>query len=30
VPLLGDLKQDFDFTQEPRPPVVLPVYPGKI
>jgi len=27
VPLLGDLKNDFDFSQEPRPPVILPLYP---
>jgi phospholipase C len=26
-PLLGDLVEDFDFTQPPRPPVVLPVCP---
>jgi phospholipase C len=25
--MLGDLLADFDFTQAPRPPVVLPVYP---
>jgi phospholipase C len=24
VPLLGDLAQDFDFTQAPQPPLVLP------
>ena len=27
VPALGDLASDFDFTQEPRPPLVLPLYP---
>ena len=27
VPLLGDLRSDFDFTQEPRQPVILPLYP---
>jgi len=26
--ILGDLTQDFDFTQSPRPPVLLPVRPG--
>jgi hypothetical protein len=26
-PLLGDLTQDFDFSQPARPPVVLPVCP---
>jgi phospholipase C len=26
-PLLGDLTADFDFTQSPRPPTVLPEYP---
>jgi phospholipase C len=26
-PLLGDLRADFDFSQPPRPPVVLPVNP---
>jgi phospholipase C len=25
---LGDLQEDFDFTQEPRPPVVLPIRPS--
>jgi phospholipase C len=25
--ILGDLVNDFDFTQPPRPPVVLPVHP---
>jgi phospholipase C len=27
VPTLGDLANDFDFSQAPRPPVVLPVHP---
>jgi len=27
-PILGDLMQDFDFTQSPRPPALLPVRPG--
>ncbi len=26
-PQLGDLRADFDFSQEPRPPLVLPVQP---
>ncbi len=26
--ILGDLTQDFDFTQPPRPPLVLPVHPA--
>jgi phospholipase C len=26
-PLVGDLSTDFDFTQPPRPPVILPVCP---
>jgi phospholipase C len=26
-PLLGDLTADFDFTQPPRPPLILPVCP---
>jgi phospholipase C len=26
-PILGDLRRDFDFTQAPRPPVLLPVHP---
>jgi hypothetical protein len=25
--LLGNLLADFDFTQRPRPPVLLPVHP---
>jgi phospholipase C len=27
-PLLGDLMRDFDFSQPPRPPLVLPAYPS--
>ncbi len=27
-PLLGDLTADFDFTQPPRPPLILPVCPA--
>jgi phospholipase C len=27
VPQLGDLRAEFDFTQAPRPPHVLPLYP---
>jgi phospholipase C len=27
-PLLGDLRADFDFTQRPRAPVLLPVHPA--
>ncbi len=27
APQLGDLTADFDFTQAPRPPLILPVYP---
>ena len=27
VPILGDLANDFDFTQQPRPPMVLSQYP---
>jgi phospholipase C len=26
-PLLGDLRMDFDFTQPPRPPMLLPAHP---
>ena len=29
VPILGDLTNDFDFNQSPRPPMILPPYPGK-
>jgi phospholipase C len=29
APVLGDLQEDFNFTQEPAPPVILPLYPGK-
>jgi phospholipase C len=27
LPLLGDLQRDFNFSQRPRPPVILPVCP---
>ncbi len=27
-PVLGDLSADFDFTQAPRPPLILPVHPA--
>jgi phospholipase C len=27
VPILGDLAQEFDFSQQPRPPTPLPVHP---
>ena len=27
APILGDLTADFDFTQAPRPPMLLPVHP---
>jgi phospholipase C len=27
-PLLGDLTADFDFDQQPRPPLILPVHPA--
>jgi phospholipase C len=27
-PQLGDLTQDFNFTQQPRPAVILPVHPS--
>jgi phospholipase C len=27
-PLLGDLQSDFDFSQPPRPPTILPVHPA--
>jgi phospholipase C len=27
VPVLGNLANDFDFNQQPRPPVLLPVHP---
>jgi phospholipase C len=26
-PILGDLTSDFDFTQDPQPPMILPVHP---
>jgi phospholipase C len=28
VPQLGDLRQDFNFDQRPRPPLILPEYPA--
>jgi phospholipase C len=28
VATLGDLAHDFDFTQQPLPPLILPIYPG--
>jgi phospholipase C len=28
APQLGDLRADFDFTQKPRPPVLLPLHPA--
>ncbi len=28
VPILGDLTKDFDFDQQPRPPLVLPTHPS--
>jgi phospholipase C len=28
APLLGDLVQDFDFSQKPRPPLILDPYPS--
>jgi phospholipase C len=27
VPILGDLRRDFDFSQKPRPPMILPPRP---
>jgi hypothetical protein len=27
VRILGDLRRDFDFTQKPRPPFLLPLHP---
>jgi hypothetical protein len=27
VPILGDLAQDFDFNQSPRPPLILSTHP---
>lgn len=27
-PILGDLRNDFDFTQEPRAPMILPEHPA--
>lgn len=29
APLLGDLRRDFDFSQPPRPPLILSPYPGR-
>jgi phospholipase C len=29
LPMLGDLTRDFDFTQAPRPPLVLATAPGR-
>jgi phospholipase C len=29
VAILGDLRNDFDFTQPPRPPLILPVLPRR-
>ena len=29
APILGNLTEDFDFSREPRPPVILPLYPAK-
>ena len=29
VRTLGDLRRDFDFTQKPRPPLLLPVFPKR-
>ena len=29
APVLGDLEADFDFSQEPRPPLLLDVYPAR-
>ncbi|MFN8621898.1 MAG: alkaline phosphatase family protein [Chloroflexota bacterium] len=29
MPILGDLLHEFDFTQDPRPPVILAPYPRK-
>src|SRR5205823_1279077 len=28
MPILGDLRADFDFTQPPRAPVLLPIHPS--
>jgi phospholipase C len=27
APILGNLVRDFDFTQKPRPPLLLPLHP---
>jgi phospholipase C len=29
APVLGDLVNDFDFNQSPRPPLIFPLYPEK-
>ena len=29
VPILGDLARDFDFSQTPGPPLILPPFPGQ-
>jgi hypothetical protein len=29
VPILGDLRESFDFTQPPRPPLILDPYPKR-
>jgi hypothetical protein len=28
LPGIGDLMHDFDFDQQPRPPLLLPEHPG--
>jgi hypothetical protein len=28
APILGDLARDFDFSQKPIAPMILPQYPG--
>jgi hypothetical protein len=28
MPQVGDLTRDFDFSQPPRPPMLLPDHPG--
>jgi hypothetical protein len=27
MPQVGDLARDFDFSQKPRPPLILPLHP---
>ena len=27
APILGNLAKDFDFSQKPRPPLILPLHP---